>query len=291
LFLLFLLSLVTGLLSWYFSSWNKSNPIAQASVFTMTWGVLRLRMEERPPIWPCKWNLIIIYIVAKMFILLQSNRWKPCSYFHQKEIPVHIAPVRITESSPFCCKAFSLAKPRNCTQTSSLIWIRLMQCNRGKGKVRLMLSLYMSWGHTGVVAVWLHSFFGTRWRQAFRLGPQPLYDQERVPYRHWIGGCVGFSIRLDGESRGKCHVPVGIRIPEYPARSLVTITYKGVLWKTNGAAFLASCWVGQSSIRNGQDSVGVCSPASVSAVWNKLTKGRLPVRYRYIEGNVGDSKS
>ena len=81
LFLLFLLSLVTGLLSWYFSFWNNNNATAQASIFTMAWGVLVLRMEGRPPIWPCKWNMII-YTVAKMLILVQPNRWKLCSYFH-----------------------------------------------------------------------------------------------------------------------------------------------------------------------------------------------------------------
>jgi len=168
----------------------------------MAWGILRLRMEGRPPIWPCKWNMII-YIVAKMFILVQSNRWKLCSYFHQNEVPVQIAPARITVSSPVCCKAFSPAKSRKCTQASNLVWIRLIQCNRGKGKVRLKLSLCMSWGHTGVVAVELHSFFSTRRMRA----SQPLYDQERVPCSRWIRGCVGFSIPLDSVEKRQISCP------------------------------------------------------------------------------------
>jgi len=65
-----------------------------------------------------------------MFILVQPNRRNLCSYFDHNEIPVHIAPARITESSPV---PFSPAKARKCTQAPSLIWIRLMQCNRGKG--------------------------------------------------------------------------------------------------------------------------------------------------------------
>jgi len=55
----------------------------------------------------------------------------------------------------------------------------------------------MSGGRTGLRVVYLHSFFGTSEGEWSGLRPS-RFTTKKVPYRHRKGGCVSFSIRLNG---------------------------------------------------------------------------------------------